>query len=1145
MNRGVFNLLIPVGFLLAVGAPSSAGEPRPAAEQVRFFETRIRPLLEDRCLGCHGPDRQRSDLRLDSAEGVRRGGASGTPLIDRDRPEASLLLRAVRHEGDAPKMPPKGKLSDREITDLTQWVKAGTPFPPRVATEGGSKHWAFQPPARPTVPDVRDADWPQTPVDRFILAGLEAKGLRPAPLADRRALIRRATFDLIGLPPTPEEVDRFLADRSPDAFARVVDRLLASPAYGERWGRHWLDVVRYADARDLIQLPEASDFREAWRYRDWVVRAFNRDLPYSDFVRHQIAGDLLPPPHPGGINRDGVVATGFLAIADFVPGDVDKEQMIADYVNDQIDVVSRAFLGIGVACARCHHHKFDPISTEDYYGLAGIFFSTRLIPGPVAGNTPLIRVPLASPAELAQDAVDKRRLAELEQQLPTALDREYLVVLNRAVTGQTARYLLAACEYRRSAAGPEKPTLAALAKQHRLHESLLAAWVAYLARIEKQPPAKRPAVLHDALSGKLSDAALERAAEELQQGLVAQGKKRDAEPPGKQNLAHAAMFRFRADDPQLLTDAAGRVTLWPNRAALSADASAPARESGPLKVNVKINDHAKTVLRFDGKSLLETPGRAPPAGSLFVVFHAADTGKPGQRLIGWEDANVGKHGLGLMLNPGGHLHVIQRNNGAESDMTDTRRATDFEMVSIGWGNGAWLRRDGTTRVKRGSTGISSDPAIAALRLGGPGSGGSPRFTGDIAEIRIYNRNLSEAKILQVETELRDTWFKPSTAETMPPRDSVAELYDELLSPHGPLWLSAEERQKLLPAEARSKLTGLRTELETLRKKPPLKNEQAVAVQDGGPKGTRHEGFKDAQVYLRGDPKRPGKTVPRGFPRVLAGEHQGRISKGSGRLELADWLTDLRNPLVARVMVNRIWQHHFGEGLVRTPNEFGQRGERPTHPELLDWLALRFASSGWSVKDLHRLILLSSVYQQSSRADAAHLARDPDNRLVGRMNRRRLEAEAIRDSLLSVAGRLDSTPGGPAFRELTVPRRTLYLMSVRTGPSGSDFGRLFDRADPGTIVDRRSQSIVAPQALFFRNDPAVADWARDLAARVARESPPDREARIRHLYALVLGRPPTRAEIALGEQLLAPSGGIDPWERYCHLILCTNEFIYLD
>ena len=310
------------------------------------------------------------------------------------------------------------------------------------------------------------------------------------------------------------------------------------------------------------------------------------------------------------------------------------------------------------------------------------------------------------------------------------------------------------------------------------------------------------------------------------------------------------------------------------------------------------------------------------------------------------------------------------------------------------------------------------------------------------------------------------------------------MFDELRSPRGPFWATPDERTKRLAPEVRAKLTALNAELQALHNKRPVEIPQAVVVQDGGPKGTRHEGFQDSPVFMRGDPKKLGKTVPRGFPKILTGDQEKPIIDGSGRLQLADWLTQPDNPLPARVMVNRIWQHHFGEGLVRTPNDFGERGERPTHPELLDFLAGRFIESGWSMKALHRLIMLSAVYQQSSHATAASLARDPDNRLLGRMNRQRLEAEAIRDSLLAVSGRLDTARGGQPFTDLTVPRRTLYLMSARTGANTSDFGRLFDRADPSLIVAQRGQSVVAPQALFFLNDPFVSGVAKNLAARDA-------------------------------------------------------------
>jgi hypothetical protein len=1158
-TRPVRSICLAILFVLGWGAvPRTVAEPTPA--EAEFFEKEVRPLLVERCLKCHGDNQPKGGLKLTARAHLLRGGDTGPAAVP-GKPEDSLLVRAVRYQ-DEPRMPPKGKLTDRQIDLLTRWIKMGVPWPESSGTtiqgdgrfeitEAQRRFWSFQPVRTVAVPTVRDTTWSRSDVDRFLLAALEAKGLTPAAPADKRTLLRRATFDLTGLPPTPDEIEAFLKDDSPQAFPRVVDRLLASPQYGERWGRHWLDVVRYADVRDLIQLPPPSDFREIWRYRDWVVSAFNRDLPYPDFIRHQVAGDLLPPPKPGGINKDGLVATGMLALADFVPGDVDKDLMIADYVNDEIDAVGKAFLGLSISCARCHDHKFDPISTEDYYALAGIFFSTRLIPGPVPGNTPLVRVPLASPADLAQDAADKRRRAELESLLPEAANREYLALVRPLVAEQTVRYLTAATEYRRRVTAPEKPTLADVAKQQKLNAALLAGWVDYLGRVEKQPQVARPAALRDAAAGKLTGPALERAAADLQQALVALAKKQESEPPEKRaasQLARAALVGLRADDPDLRTDSAGRVTIWPNRANALADGKPPAAD-GPVKVEVQINEHPKTVLRYDGSALLEVPGHAPPAGTLFAVYRSAANARGGERLVGWEDSSVGRHGLGVMLDPGGRMHAILRNNGQSGDLTDTRKAdgaASLEVVCLTWGGlGTTLHRNATAAgANKGITGISSDPEIRSLRVGGPGSGSSPRFTGDLAEVRVYNRQLSDAERLQVEAELRDTWFKKGAPDVQR-ADPLAALQEELLSPRGPFWPALDVRLELLPSEARARLAGLRQELETLKKKPPLEGGEAVVVQEGGPKGTRHEGFKDAHVFLRGDHKKLGKVVPRGFPRILTGERRELITTGSGRLQLADWLARPDNPLTARVMVNRVWLHHFGEGLVRTPNDFGARGDRPTHPDLLDYLAGRFVASGWSVKALHRLIMLASAYQQSSRPSAASLAADPDNRLIGHMNRRRLEAEAIRDSLLAVAGRLDLNHAGPAFADPTTPRRTLYLQSARTGANTSDFARLFDRADPGASVGQRGQTVVAPQALFFLNDPQVADLSRALAGCVAREAPDGRPARIRHLYALVLGRRPSKAEVELGERLLAASGDASTWERYCHLILCTNEFVYLD
>jgi len=1033
----------------------------------------------------------------------------------------------------------------------------------RVAafTDDERGFWSFQPVRDATPPAVRAATWPNGPIDHFILARLEARGLTPCEPAGKRTLLRRATFDLTGLPPTPDEIDDFLADESPSAFAKVVDRLLASPHYGERWGRHWLDVVRYADARDLIQLPVESDFREAWRYRDWVVSAFNRDLPYDDFITRQLAGDLHQPSDPAKIDTEALVATGFLAIADFVPGDVDKELMIADYVNDQIDVVGRALMGLTLGCARCHDHKFDPISTEDYYALAGIFFSTRLVPGPVAGNTPLVRVPLLSKSELQaieeQAARDKQRLAVLPreiQALTVRTDREFLATLERRIPNETPRYLMAAWEYVHPPAGENQPALAEFAAARQLDASTLSRWLEYL---NEHP--------HPLLSQHLAAtdrASSERLGQELEQnlsGTLAQRQALAAKDPSNQALTDEAFLTFRADDRRVMTNEAGQVTLWPDRAGTVEDASPVADAQGPLLASAMVHGHTRPVVRFQGHELLQAPRSVPPIGSLFVVFRPSEANVSDQRLVGWEDSSVGQHGLGLIANATGAVHAVLRRSGANGDVVAPATATrDFQLLSVTWGPaGVTLHRNGEALgANRAIDAVSSDPGIAALRIGGPGSGAAGRFHGDLAELRVYSAQLDDAARGRIEAELQSRWFGPPKTEDAAV-DQVADLYDELSSPRGPFWMSEAERIRLLPEEVRTQLAAMQAELEALKRKPGVEVPKAVVVQDGGPPGTKHEGFRDAQVYVRGNPASPGPTVPRGFPLVLAGEHQPPIREGSGRRELAMWLFRPDHPLTARVMVNRIWQHHFGEGLVRTSTNFGFMGESPSHPELLDYLAARFVASGWSVKAMHRLIMSSNVYQQSTRASKAVQAADPENRLLTRMNRRRLESEAIRDSLLVLAGRLDTTPGGPGFLDMAVGRRSLYLMSVRTGAKAAEFGPLFDAPDCGAVVERRNVSTVAPQALFLLNDPFVIELAEALAARLAREVPAGGDpthndpaqnhdaARIDRLYQIAVGRPPTPAEVAVGLQLVGNPAAPDAWSRYCHVVLCTNELVYVD
>ncbi len=1014
-----------------------------------------------------------------------------------------------------------------------------------AADEDGERFWSFQPVRAVTIPEVRAIHSDQSPIDRFILARLEARGLNPAPRADRRTLLRRVTFDLTGLPPSPEEIEAFLADDSPLAFDDVVERLLASPRYGERWGRHWLDVVRYADARDLIQLPAESDFREAWRYRDWVVAAFNRDFPYDQFLMQQVAGDLLQPADTSQIDADALVATGMLAIADFVPGDVDKQQMIADYVNDQIDVVGRACLGLTLACARCHDHKFDPISTEDYYSLAGIFFSTRLIPGPVKGNTPLVRVPLLPPGEIAEletgQARDKARLAELTREISLLFQREYRSYLERRVEAETERYLLVAWEFAQMTAGPERPTPVEFATRLGLDAIILERWIEYFH--EPQPHAAL-----SALRVAADRAMAEKETRALTGKIATIAAARDA---ASAVPAESLVLQLRADDRRIITNDARHVTVWPNRGN-SPTSATPVPESGaPLIATVIVNESVRTVLRFSGNELLQATGTVPSTGSLFVVCHLDPAGVPGQRIVGWEDAAVGQHGVGIMTEAAGSIHAILRRHGANGDVVVPAPARalpppEFQILCLTWGpDGVAVYRQGQAVGRNnGIDSVSSDPAITALRIGGPGSGSGSRFQGDLAELRVYSLPLDDSSRLRVEAELTKRWC--AAPENTGNIDATGDLYDELISAQSPFRLEPAERDKAMPDGVRARSADFQHELETLQKKPPPNIPRAVVVQEGGPPETPHAGFQDAAVYLRGNHTTPGKIVPRGVPKVIAGPNPPVIREGSGRRELAQWLARPDHPLTARVMVNRIWQHHFGVGLVPTSANFGAMGERPSHPELLDYLATRFVSSGWSVKAIHRLIVLSDVYQQDSALNAVGLAADPENRLLWRANRRKLETEALRDSLLVAAGRLDSTPGGPGFQEVALPRRSLYLMSIRTGAKTADFGSLFDAPDCSGIVERRTESIVAPQALFLMNDPWVAELAQGLAERIERETAGgNHRERLRQLYNVALSRLPAEAEVDIGLQFFMEHPQPDAWTRYCQLVLCTNEFLFVD
>jgi cytochrome c553 len=917
--------------LAVLAAPAA-----PAAEPVDadFFEKRVRPLLAEHCTRCHDASKQRGGLRLDTKAAFAKGGDTGPAVVPGD-PDKSLLTKVVRYGGDI-KMPPKGKLADADLALLETWVKGGAPWPdgagpnPKEAGDEfdlrarAAAHWSFQPIKRPPVPKAGH------PVDAFLRAKLDAAGLAFAPPADKRVLLRRATFDLTGLPPTSDEVAAFLKDESPDAYEKVVDRLLASPHYGERWGRHWLDLARYAETHGH---EFDFDIPDAWRYRDYVVRAFNADLPFDRFLTEHLAGDLLPDPRfgPDGTN-ESLVATGFWWLGEAKHSPVDSRAEQADRVDNQIDVFGKAVLGLTISCARCHDHKFDPIATKDYYALFGVLASTRYH-----------RADAADPAPTA------RLLDELKRLRPPA-------------------------------SGGRRPRDAKTDQGADAPRSAGQLWRDKATAFETFGPGWRARW----------DAA----------GLGLRPEADDGFPhTGREVRKLAGALRsptFTIDKPYLAVRAAGR----------------------------------------DAK------------------------------------ARVVLNGLQLIQNPiyGGLAHPV--NHG------DELRWVTFDL-----------------RMWRGQ------PAYLELLDEGPGY-----------------------------VAATEAWF----ADAPPPAEPGTRVS--------------------LPEAGDDKVRELEAKVPDPRLAPTARDGTGISE----------------RVFVRGNHKSLGAEAPRGFLEAFG--KPPFAGPGSGRLELAKAVTDPANPLVARVLVNRLWKHHFGEGLVRSPDDFGKQGRTPTHPELLDWLAAELVDQKWSLKRMHRLMLLSAAYKQSSRATAEQAAKavtaDPLNELLHRQNPRRLEAEAVRDAILAVSGRLDRTAGGPGvmphLTEHSVGRgkpadsgpldgggrRSVYL-AVRRNFLSPMF-TAFDYPTPFTTIGRRTVSNVPAQALVMLNNPFVLQQAELWAKRALAE--PNRTAaqRVAGMYEAALGRPPTAAESEAAVGFLKGQadeyGAADhpkAWADLAHVLFNAKEFILVE
>jgi len=1132
--------------------PQSAVATKASDADIEFFESRVRPLLSDKCFGCHGDDvKLEGNVRLTDRASLLRGGDSGPAAIAGDV-QNSLLVQVVNYSSDI-QMPPDGKLSPGEIELLTSWVQRGLPWPgdqsdvpsesskPKsfAITDEQRSFWSFRDIHAVAPPTVQQSDWPRNNIDRFVLSAMEQNQLSPATAADKRMLLRRATFDLVGLPPTIEELDAFLADDSPDAFGRVIDRLLDSPKYGERWGRHWLDVVRYADSRDMRSFGDQTDIFEAWRYRDWVVRALNDDMPYDRFIKYQIAGDLLPALNASEINADGMVATGMLTIGEWGFGDADKEKMVTDIVDDQIDVVSKAVLGLTISCARCHDHKFDPISHRDYYALAGIFFSTHIIPevGAKGAGTPILKTPLISAAEIEGRKRDHERATELERIRNEELESSFKRVAEQMLSG-TADYLMATAAVSDISAstgsGTQRERMQEVAANDQLDPVVLQRWVDLLWSPGRQP-FDLPTVDVYSIPGLLSwrcDADLPSAMVNTTDSLVnhlsysVPAKSVVVHPSAtvgtgvtwKNSGAQTIQIRGRVSDtdPNCGNGVAWRLELVSDRRVrIIASGSVGSGASQSFSDLVNASDLSAISIKPDDLIRLVIPAAEDySCDSTLVELSITEVGGSSRNWSLAED---------VATNP-----WLQSHRNPYSDR--------YGQADI------WTLHE--VRSEQLSSAYSTESSLAAFfNLLHESAGGS----------------VPREKVAQA-AELVQQSVTTSVAS------GVDVALQEVLKGHSsPFWMRQDDL-RYVGNESKAKIEAIAVELKEIRERLKKPIPVAIAAQDGGVPGTAYQGIQDARLHLRGSYTRLGEVVPRGFPEILVGTSKPTTLQGSGRRELAEWLASTQQPLTARVIVNRIWQYHFGNGIVRTPNNFGKLGQPPSHPELLDYLAAQFVNNGWSIKSLHRAIMLSATYQQSSHPSPEAIERDPENVFLSHANRHRLEAEAIRDSLLACSGKLDPQVGGPSIRDFATPRRTLYTMTVRSDKS--DFRTLFDAADPETPTDVRTQSTVAPQALFLMNHPFVVEQAKYLAQLVLNQSGLDGsinndQDRVTTLYQRLYLRNPNPDELAIAIKMLHPvttgfvegiptvatpeqkASQLAAWHAYCQVLLCANEFFYVD
>lgn len=1107
-------LLSGLGFFRTPPAGAADGTDEAANE---YFEKQIRPILATRCYSCHsnkladGAKEPKGNLRLDSRAAALKGGDTG-PAVVPGKLKESLLVDAINY-GDLYQMPPKSKLPAEEIAALTKWVEMGAPWPAGNSPDSvgaadkvfdlaarKAAHWCWQPVKVVAPPTVKNEAWIRQPLDRFILANLEEKGLEPSPPADKRTLIRRAYFDLIGLPPTPEEVEAFLKDGSPGAFEKVIDGLLNSPHFGERWGRHWLDLVRYAESRGHEFEPNIPN---AWQYRDYVIRALNADVPYNAFVAEHLAGDLLPQPrlHPVDQYNESILGTGFWFLGEEVHSPVDIRKDETDRLDNRLDVMTKTFLGVTVTCARCHDHKFDAITQKDYYALMGFLINSsyRQVGFESLEHNRKIATELA---KLREDA--KRELTKLT------------LAVQQAGIEQASQYLLATLETLQAAGQPA----AEVAAKRGLSEPRLRKWMEELtqAKTNASHPLHALAVYPNKPVAPSIPAI---PTEEILVNYTRPGATpyfQDGFRFGSGPVVRGAVQLGASPDQPLervvSRGAAELDTFWP---AMKTSAGTD-RDHGGLGSWDRSGQTLRTpevtlktgrlwyLVRGSGRAYAAVNSHLVIAGPLHAAILREWDGKPDQWQ--WVEHNLSTYS-------GNRAHI------------------EFSP-----------KVEGGMEISLVVDSANQPPAIwqeAELKIGA----GEGRATTLEELTTIYQTALTKAA-----KELAEN--QPATSPLV--ANLLIAKLDLFSDP-------ASESRQTLRVAAEKFLARQQELLQQVR----VESHTALAMFDGS--------GAEELLLIRGNSRTPGKPVPHRFLEAVAGLDQRYPADSSGRLQLAAQITDPSNPLTSRVIVNRIWHHLLGRGIVPTVDNFGVLGEKPSHPELLDHLAGDFVADGWSIKRAIRRVMLSSTYQQaSSGREGKGDQSDPRNLLYHRANVKRLEGEIIRDSILAVAGRLDRKQFG-----LSVPVHLTPFMQGRgrpgvSGPLDGDGRRsiyisirrnflspmmlAFDTPIPFSTVGRRNVSNVPAQALIMMNDPLVMEeakvWTKKLLAD--RDAQPD--ARIRRMYLEAFAREPDSRETADSLAFLesqAREYGIATdqiktdervWADLAHVLYNVKEFVFV-